>query len=171
MLRASPFLLPVCYHAVHRIAHPTDLTKASENALAWAGHLAEANHAELLLLHVVPPPTPIFEAESPTKAHARLELSLLLAQAKLHGIRARAFVLCGTGSIDRQILRAARVEGSDMIVMGTRGRSGFSRLFVGSVASRVISRAHCPVLVIPSRLTEPRRASFSDFSSAPLTDN
>lgn len=156
MLRACLLPESLRSHAVHRIAHPTDLTEASANALEWAAHLAQDNDADLLFLHVVPPPTPIFEAESPTKGRAELEISLLLAQAKLNGLRARGFVLCGTGSIDRQILEAVRLEDIDMIVMGTSGRTGFSRLLAGSVASRVISRARCPVLVIPSRLTEQR---------------
>ena len=165
MLEVGPFARPVGSHTVRRIAHPTDLTSASDNALAWAGYLAQASNAELLLLHVVPPPTPIFETESPEKSRAELELSLLLTQAKLKGLRARGFVLCGSGSIDRQILKAARLERVDMIVMGTSGRTGLSRLFVGSVASRVISRASCPVFIIPSRLAEQANISVSDTIS------
>jgi universal stress protein A len=134
--------------SVHRIAHATDLTPASENALVWATLLAKANQAELLLLHVVPPPTPIFEVEPPMKEQAEFELSMLLTKLKLNGVNARGFVLCGTKSIDHQIIKAARLENIDLIVMGTNGRTGVSRLFVGSVASRVVARSHCPVLVI-----------------------
>jgi universal stress protein A len=159
MLRAGPFPQSESSRAVHRIAHPTDLNLASENALTWAIHLAKANDADLLLLHVVAPATRIFESPPPTKAQAELELSLMLTQAKLNDLRARAFVLCGASSIDHQILRAARLERIDLIVMGTRGRTGLSRLLVGSVASRVISRARCPVLIIPNRSIEEPRGS------------
>lgn len=148
----SQFSQAVCFQGIRRIAHPTDLSPTSDNALAWAVHLAEAYDAEMLLLHVVPPPTPLFEAESPAKAQAALDLSLLLARIKLKGIAARGFVLCGTRSIDHQILKAAQREKIDVIIMGTRGRTGLSRLLVGSIASRVISRARCPVLVVPSQL-------------------
>jgi nucleotide-binding universal stress UspA family protein len=71
-----------------------------------------------------------------------------LNSVELQGVAARGFVLCGTEPIDHQILRAARLEKADLIVMGTNGRTGLSRLFVGNVASRVIARAYCPVLVI-----------------------
>ena len=152
---------PLIQSAVQRIAHATDLTTISENALAWAATLAKVNTAELLLLHVVPPPTPIFETESPLKTQAEFELSVLLTRLKLNGVNARGFVLCGTKSIDHQILQATRLEKIDLIVMGTEGRKGISRLLVGSVASRVIARAHCPVLVVP--------ASTVTASSSPPT--
>src|SRR5207302_1305675 len=141
---------PLIQSAVQRIAHATDLTTISENALAWAATLAKVNTAELLLLHVVPPPTPIFETESPLKTQAEFELSVLLTRLKLNGINARDFVLCGTKSIDHQILQATRLEKIDLIVMGTEGRKGISQLLVGSVASRIIARAHYPMLMVPA---------------------
>ena len=50
-----------------------------------------------------------------------------------------------------RIVRAARASNADLIVMGTRGRAGFSRLVLGSVASRVISTSPCPVLTVRSK--------------------
>ena len=148
--------IPSSLHAAffRRIAHATDLTPASRNALGWATLLAKLNQAELLLLHVVPPPTPIFEVESPLKAQAEFQLSALLTSVQLQGVNARGLVLCGTRSIDHQIVKAARLEQADLIVMGTNGRTGLSRLFVGSVASRVVARADCPVLVIRNVLAK-----------------
>lgn len=148
--------VPSSLHAAffRRIAHATDLTLASQNALSWATLLAKSNQAELLLLHVVPPPTPIFEAESPLKAQAEFQLAVLLTSKQLQGVNARGLVLCGTHSIDHQIVKAAQLEQADLIVMGTNGRTGLSRLFVGSVASRVVARAYCPVLVIRNVLTK-----------------
>jgi nucleotide-binding universal stress UspA family protein len=77
-------------------------------------------------------------------------MSVLLTKLKLIGVNARGFVLSGTKSIDHQILQAARLEDIDLIVVGTEGRKGISRLLAGSVASRVIARAHCPILVVPA---------------------
>jgi nucleotide-binding universal stress UspA family protein len=142
-------------HTIGRIAHPTDFSIASENALSWAIYLARQYQADLLLLNVVPPPTPIFEIESSLKSGAERTLSVLLGKLETTDIRARGFLLTGNTSIDNQIIRAARLENVDLIIMGTRGRSGLSRLFVGSLSSRVITRAHCPVLVVPSRLSRP----------------
>jgi nucleotide-binding universal stress UspA family protein len=141
----------VAAHTIRRIAHPTNFSTASENGLSWAIQLAKEYHAELLVLHVVPPPTPLFELESPMKSEAELALSVLLEKLQIADIEARGFLLTGTNSIDSQIVRVASLEHVDLIIMGTRGRTGLSRLFLGSLASRVITRAHCPVLVVPTR--------------------
>jgi nucleotide-binding universal stress UspA family protein len=141
----------VTAHTIRRIAHPTiDFSSVSENGLAWAINLAHDYQAELLLLRVVPPPTPIFELESPMKSEAEIVLAVLLAKLETARIKARGILLTGTSSPESQILRAARLERVDLIIMETRRRTGISRLFTGSLASRVISRAHCPVLVVPS---------------------
>ncbi|HDR9767981.1 TPA: universal stress protein [Burkholderia cepacia ATCC 25416] len=52
--------------------------------------------------------------------------------------------------IPRRIVRLADETGADLIVMGTHGRRGFQRLFLGSVAERVLRLATCPVLMIPA---------------------
>jgi nucleotide-binding universal stress UspA family protein len=81
----------VAAHTVRRIAHPINLSNVSENGLSWAIRLAEEYQAELLLLHVVPPPTPIFELESPMKSEAQHALSVLLATLEAAGLKARGF--------------------------------------------------------------------------------
>jgi nucleotide-binding universal stress UspA family protein len=141
----------VTAHTVRRIAHPINFFNVSENGLTWAIHLAQEYQAELLLLHVVPPPTPIFELESPMKSEAEFALSVLLGKLETAGIKARGFLLTGTSSTESQIVRAARLERVDLIIMGTRARTGISSLFAGSLASRVTNRAHCPVLIVPNR--------------------
>ncbi len=55
------------------------------------------------------------------------------------------------GVADDQIIRAARRRKADLIVIGTHGRMGLARLFLGSVASRVVAGAKCPVLTVRGR--------------------
>ena len=50
--------------------------------------------------------------------------------------------------VESAITNYAESEGVDLIVMGTRGRSGFKRILLGSVASGVLSYAHCPVMTV-----------------------
>ena len=50
--------------------------------------------------------------------------------------------------VESAIVNYAESEGVDLIVMGTRGRSGFKRILLGSVASGVLSYAHCPVKTV-----------------------
>ncbi len=61
-------------------------------------------------------------------------------------------------SVAHGILAAADRVGADMIVMGTHGRTGLSRLVLGSVAEAVLRRAAVPVLVVPLAVVEPRQA-------------
>lgn len=135
---------------IRRILHPTDFSPASVNALAWAIHLAKENHAELLLIHVLPPPTPIYEAESALPPQAESAMSDLKRKVKKENVSVKRLFLKGTLSIDKQIVQATKSLQADLIVMGTHGRIGISRLLTGSVTSRVIARAHCPVLVVPA---------------------
>ena len=50
-----------------------------------------------------------------------------------------------------QIVRLARSKRADVVVMGTHGRSGLAKLFLGSVAGRVVAAAPCPVLTVRGR--------------------
>lgn len=143
-----------------RILHPTDFSRASGPAFAKAVALAEQNRAELLLVHVLVPPTPVFgDGYIPPKAYEALEtdarrgadrrLSALLARARKAKVRAKILLLDGVPY--DQIARIAQSRRADLIVMGTHGRTGLSKFFVGSVAERVIVRAPCPVLTVRAR--------------------
>lgn len=57
-------------------------------------------------------------------------------------------VIIAEESIVSEIIEFAERENIDLIIMGTRGRTGFKKLLLGSVASGVVNFAHCPVLVI-----------------------
>ena len=72
--------MPVSPQTIRRIATPINFSSVSDDGLSWAVHLAQKYQAELILLHVVPPPTPIFEIESAMKSEAELALSVLLAK-------------------------------------------------------------------------------------------
>jgi nucleotide-binding universal stress UspA family protein len=52
------------------------------------------------------------------------------------------------GSPSEQIARLARSKRADLIVIGTHGRTGLAKFFLGSVANRVVSTATCPVLTV-----------------------
>jgi len=136
---------------IRRILHPTDLTENSDNALAAAISLAKQNHADLLLVHALPPPTPIYEIESSVRPEAEEALAILLKRASQLGVKAKRLLIKGSAPVSDNIVRCASFFGADLIVMGTRGRTGISRWLVGSHASRVVARAHCPVVVVRGR--------------------
>ena len=66
----------------------------------------------------------------------------LLARAKTARVRARGMLLEGVAH--EQIVRAAKRQRADMIVMGTHGRTGMARFFLGSVAARVAADSLVP---------------------------
>lgn len=143
--------------AIRRILHPTDFSSASRAAFSRAVELAKANRAELLLVHVMTPYVPIAgegympprlweEMEASTRAHARKQIDALAARAKKAGARVKTLLLEGVPH-DR-IARAAKGQRADFVVMGTHGRTGLARFFVGSVAERVVASAPCPVMTV-----------------------
>ncbi|MEK6530780.1 MAG: universal stress protein [candidate division NC10 bacterium] len=142
---------------VRRILHPTDFSRASGAAFLKAVALAKEGRAELLLVHVLLPPTPFIgdgyispktyeELEAWARRGAMRVLAKVVAKAQKAKARVTAVLLEGV-PYDR-IARAARSKRADLIVMGTHGRSGLSKFFLGSVAERVIALAPCPVLTV-----------------------
>jgi nucleotide-binding universal stress UspA family protein len=140
-----------------RILHPSDFSSASRAAFNRAVDTAKAERAELLLVHVMGPVMPAMgdgfvparvydDMERSMRAYAQKELDKLVAKAKAAKVRVRTLLLDGTPA-DR-IVRAARSYHADVIVIGTHGRTGLARVFLGSVAERVVGTAPCPVLTV-----------------------
>ena len=78
------------------------------------------------------------------------QLNRLIAQAKDAGVRARGLLL-DIGVTHDQIVRFAKARRVDLIVMGTHGRSGVAKAILGSVASRVLASARCPVMTVRAK--------------------
>jgi len=143
---------------IRRIVHPTDFSKASAAAFAKAVELAKSNRADLVVLHVLAPSLPLMagdeyvspqiyeDLDKAARAHASKELARLVAKAKKAGVSATAMLRDGVAH--EQIVRAARSPKADMIVIGTHGRTGLAKLFLGSIAGRVVATAQCPVMTV-----------------------
>ena len=69
-----------------------------------------------------------------------------MAAIREHGFAARWLLRAGAAA--DEIVKAAADEHADLLVMGTHGRNGLERFFLGSVADRVIRTAPCPVLTV-----------------------
>lgn len=137
---------------VREILMATDFSDEAEAALRRAADEARRAGARLHILHVL--------------SGAEVEVTRLLADAvALAGRDVVAAVASTRGEPGTEILRYARRHAIDLIVMGTHGRSGFSRLLLGSVADRVLRGAPCPVLLVPSRA----RDAATDAAASPET--
>ena len=144
---------------IRRILFASDFSKASAKAFTTAMTLAAANKATLTILHVIVPFSPIgpeiyIDARTwdDINAEARRwslqQLVKLTKKARTTGARATSFLVEGDPA--REIVRIARSKQADLLVVGTHGRTGLTKLFVGSVAGRVVATASCPVVTVRS---------------------
>ncbi|HEY1252691.1 MAG TPA: universal stress protein [Thermoanaerobaculia bacterium] len=142
---------------IRNILLATDFSAASRPAFRRALDLAKANSAALWITHVAVPPVPISpngyvlprvydEMDAAIRADASKHLRRLLVLAQKAGVRGRTLLLRGAPS--EALARAARGRRADLMVLGTHGRTGVARFLVGSVASRVVATAPCPVLTV-----------------------
>jgi len=142
---------------IRRVLHPTDFSRASAAAFKRAIDMAKANKAELLLVHVMNPVVPIMgdgyvspnvyeDMEAAARAGSQKQLSRLILKAKRAGARVKGLLLEGVAH--ERIAQAARSRKADLVVIGTHGRTGFAKLFLGNVASRVVTFSPCPVLTV-----------------------
>jgi nucleotide-binding universal stress UspA family protein len=141
---------------IRRILYASDFSSASRAAFRKAVELAKQNRAELIVAHVLAPVIPVAdgyvsarayeEMEQASRRHGQKQLGALVAKARAAGVRARALLL--EGVVSERIVRAARGQRADLVVIGTHGRTGLARFVLGSVASRVVSHATCPVLTV-----------------------
>jgi nucleotide-binding universal stress UspA family protein len=142
------------------ILHPTDFSTASRAAFTRAVDLAEREHAPLLVMHVMTPPIPMMgdgyvspttwdEIAKSYRKTSQKKLDALVRRARKAGAKARGVLVEGLPA--EGILRTASRVRPGMIVVGTHGRTGVKRFFLGSVAGRVVAGAACPVLTVRGR--------------------
>lgn len=140
-----------------RILFGTDFTPASRKAFEEALSLCRETGAELLLAHVYSTPASLpaelaltpdtyEQLDEKLREDAQAKLRALGEEARRVEVRERTFLL--SGAPDEALVEAAGQTGVDLVVLGTHGRTGAARFFLGSVASKVIATASCPVLTV-----------------------
>lgn len=151
--------------SMQNILVSTDFSNHSEIALSFGKNLARITGATLHVLTVVEPLSLVVEGSETLQAEfveqgntfARTAMQKLAGGFQQEGIVTRPAV--NTGHPVEQILLYASENNIDCIVMGTHGRRGVQRLFLGSVAEEILHRAHCPVMVVNNQHT--RAATLS----------
>jgi nucleotide-binding universal stress UspA family protein len=157
----APEVVPVSPAIFHRILCATDFSTCSQHATKYALSLAQESNAHLTVLNVLelqpgPPsdhgessiglPRGLREYVEAAEADRRRELASAVPE------NARTYCTIETrlaqGKPYREILRVAREEKIDLIVMGVRGRGAVDILFFGSTVQHVVRHASCPVLTL-----------------------
>jgi nucleotide-binding universal stress UspA family protein len=142
-----------------QILIPIDFSDYSDQALRWGVSLAQKYGAQLLLLHVIP--EVLEEVSARESAGEQLVIDLTAeVEAQLREIARQGLkegvavdVRVADGEPADAILRMARQEKVDLIVMGTHGRTGLSHLLLGSTAEAVVRAAACPVFTVRASAT------------------
>jgi nucleotide-binding universal stress UspA family protein len=139
---------------IQRILFPTDFSRYNDGALKLASSLAAEARATLHIIHV-------FDAQALNVAMgeeaylyaAAWQEDFETAKRNLRSVAPTAAGVayhqeCLAGSPVPEILAYAQTHKIDLIVMASHGRSGLSRLLMGSIAEGVMRKASCPVLII-----------------------
>jgi universal stress protein A len=135
------------------IVFPTDFSHTGDTAFKLATTLARDTGAKLVIVHVEEPPVAYGGGEMyyGLPEPARDDLKKMLHQIVPSDPNVKYEYRLVTGDPATRLVELAKEENADMIVMGTHGRTGLSRLLMGSVAESVVRRAHCPVLTYKDR--------------------
>jgi universal stress protein A len=143
--------------AIKRMLVPTDFSPASDLAFAYAVDMAAREGSTLHLLHVLDEASfataypdgfyvelPGVRAQLTDEANARLKEMV----GRCAAVNVEATTELAVGRAARVIVQTATTRGTDLIVIGTHGRSGFAHLMLGSVTERVVRMAPCAVLTV-----------------------
>ncbi|MCB0328842.1 MAG: universal stress protein [Bdellovibrionales bacterium] len=141
----------------------TDLSEESKVAFPLARSLAEMSGAKIELLAVVEDPAqaalmyaldfpvlPGKEVLDQLKEKVSHDLEKFVEQ-DFAGAKVSTSVVESAGAVHDAITHFAQEKGADMVVIATHGRTGLSRLLIGSVAERVVRECPLPVLTVPSQ--------------------
>ena len=138
---------------------PYDYSENSRVALSYASALARESSATVHLLHVTQPVTP---TDTGFGGYAPAPIDLEALQQELEKIKPLGEELecereVQIGAAAASIVEYAKEHEIDIIVMGTHGRTGLTRLLMGSVAESVVRGAGCPVITVkqPAEATQP----------------
>ena len=141
-----------------RILVPIYFSEHAESVVEWAGHLAEEHGSEIVLLHVYHVPVEFQQVEgaylpadfwTSLKEEAKRQLAQFGSGLRERGLPVEEVTREGYPATVIED-EAARI-GADLVVIGSRGRTGLKHLLLGSIAERVVQKAPCPVLTVKRR--------------------
>jgi len=142
---------------MNTILHPTDFSMSSKHAMDYACSLATEYKAKLCILHVIEEVSgamyfdmlqtpPLAELMKEIEAQARAALVEVLPREIKEKIEVEYLIRRGVPFLE--IVRCADEIDCDLVVCGTHGRTGLKQALFGSVAEKIVRKAHCPVLSV-----------------------
>lgn len=143
----------------------TDFSDISDEALRTAALFAKTFGSRVLVAHVFDPtpnvPPVVWSRPDLLERSIRVEIEQAIREtlsgktaSLLKDVPEVELSVCQHPSAGRALCEIAEDEGADLLILGSHGRSGLSRAFLGSVAEKVVRHAPCPVLVVRERRKE-----------------
>lgn len=155
---------------IDTILLPTDLSPFALQALLLARSLARDHGARLVLFSAATPSMPVPEFYVPMgemEGHVEeLKRQIMCLAASIHDVTVDSHVM--EGEPGPSIVTYAADVDANLIVMATHGRSGLSRLLMGSVTEYVMRHAHCPVLAVKSSEVQRAVAEVASEANPPI---
>ena len=146
--------------APKRILVPTDFSNFADNALRQAVDIAKQYHAKIFLLHVIGDhirqciedyclsDAVVKEIEQDSMMASLDNLKKEINRLSDDSSDVEIFSYVKRGVPSEEVLREQEEKDIDLIVMASHGRTGISRILIGSVAEKVMRGAKCPVMLV-----------------------
>lgn len=142
---------------IRRVLLASDLSKTSDKAVATAVALTKLGGAKLTMLYVIETVPRVVpqqfidtatwdQIDAQNRRGGERQFAKLIAKVEKTCPNVKGLIV--EGEPVREIVRAARATRADLLVVGTHGRQGLTKLLLGSVAARVVASAPCPVVTV-----------------------
>jgi nucleotide-binding universal stress UspA family protein len=133
------------------ILAPTDFSDLSANGVRYACQLARDMGAALIIFNVVVLDESNAVNKREIEQHKKRLEEFVAEKVADAGVGLKVRQMVDAGQPFGAIVDCAEKEGVDLIVMSSHGRSGLSRMLIGSVTDKILRGASCPVLVVPAK--------------------
>lgn len=133
------------------ILAPTDLSDLSANGVRYACQLARDMGAALIIFNVVALDESNAVNKREIEQHKKRLEEFVAEKVADAGVGLKVRQMVDAGQPFGAIVDCAEKEGVDLIVMSSHGRSGLSRMLIGSVTDKILRGGSCPVLVVPAK--------------------
>ena len=133
------------------ILAPTDFSDLSANGVRYACQLARDMGAALIIFNVVVLDESNAVNKREIEQHKKRLEEFVAGKVADAGVGLKVRQMVDAGQPFGAIVDCAEKEGVDLIVMSSHGRSGLSRMLIGSVTDKILRGGSCPVLVVPAK--------------------
>jgi nucleotide-binding universal stress UspA family protein len=150
---AAPILLSQATPILKNVLFTTDFSPASLAALPFAGTVARSFDSNLHLCHIEPP-APLSGALADPHLYetagknAANQLAAIRNRPELNGLKTAPLLILEEGNFKEEVQKIVSRSKIDLVVAGTKGRTGLSKMLLGSTTEEICRAVTCPILTV-----------------------